>query len=78
VTKRGKKGVWPVEARPGRRRETTRGFRPEIYYEKFLQEEVRRLRFIERLSSRHFEAKKFWLDLRAYFMGRSSEPPRRA
>lgn len=51
---------------------------PERYLDVFYQDAARRMNFILLLASRHFEARKFLLDLNAVMSGPSRPPPRRA
>ena len=75
------RGKPPKGTRPGRRPEPREGsprMRPEGYFDTFFRDAARRMNFIMLLSARHFEARKFLLDLRRIVGESSRDPPRRA
>jgi len=65
-------------SRPVGSRATAARMRPERYYETLLREVARKINYIRRLSGRHFEAKKFCMDLEALVKDLTRRPPRRA
>lgn len=66
----------PRRGRTLRRPTGRERMRPGIFFDRLLREVARKINFIYRLSGRHFEAKKFCLELEA--LRRRSGPPRRA
>ncbi len=64
--------------RSGRCQATASRMRPERYFETLLREVARKINYIYRLAGRHFEAKKFCLDLEALVKDLFTRPPRRA
>lgn len=79
MEKRGKKRVWSLErGRPERRHVTVARMHPERYFETLLRKLARQINFVLSLAPRHFEAKRFCLDLEALVSGLRAAPPRRA
>jgi len=79
MERRGKKRGWTVESgRREKRHVAVARMHPERYFETMLRRMAKQINFVVSLAPRHFEAKKFCLDLEALVSGLRASPPRRA